>query len=353
MIALYCPCSAVRFCTRTGIYFHMHPGRLSVVLCAIAVAGWAETPASVGGPVTGFIFDSQARAIRPMLGIPGAAYLGSALVSRVDAAAVAPDGFSAFAVQAGRLVLYTGLRSAVLKAVAIDGVIPGVNQFAWTSDGGAAAVYASNSGQAQILTNLAESPAAGAPIDLSGIAGAVTALAFDGQRLIIGAAAPGSGGIYVASAQSPVERIAPAAGPSAIALAGADLYFTDRQSQQIWQVQSYARMPAAVLFANDSGVSSPAGLQLSTDGKRLYVANAGSRKLAVYDVASRTPVQSLDLAFTPTRLDRFGAASAFLLNGTGQGPVYVLSDGAAQKPAVYFVPAPTNAQPRKIRIRPI
>jgi DNA-binding beta-propeller fold protein YncE len=351
MIALYCPCSAVRFYGARGIYSHMYSGRLSLLLCALAAAGCAETPAGVSGPVTGFVFDSQAGAIRAMRGIPGAAYLGSPLVSRVDAASVSPDGSAALAAQAGRLMLYTGLRGAAPVSAAIQGAIAGADRFAWAPDGGAAAVYASKSGQAQILTGLAQSPAAGAPIDLSGIAGSVTALAFDGQRLIVAAASDGAGGIYTASAQSPAQRVASAASPSAIALAGADLYFADNQTQQIWQVRSYAGTPAAVLFSNDSAIATPAGLQLSADGKRLYVANAGSRKLAVYDVASRAAVASLDLAFTPTGLDRFGSASVFLLNGGGHGPLYVLNDSA--QPAVYFVPAPAKAQPRKIRIRPL
>src|ERR1017187_6829171 len=122
---------------------------------------------------------------------------------------------------------------------------------------------------------------------------------FDGQRLIVGVASNDYGGIYLASAASGIQRIAHAASPSAVDLSGSSLYFADNQAQQIWQVQSYAGTPAAVLFANDSGISSPAGLQVSADGQRLYAANAGSRTLSVYDITSRSPVQSLDLNFTP------------------------------------------------------
>ena len=172
-------------------------------------------------------------------------------------------------------------------------------------------------GQGQILTGLAQSPAAGASIDLSGLPGQVNALAFDGQNLILGVASGEAGGIYLASASAGVQRIAPGASPSAIALAGSSLYFADNQSQQVFQVQNYAGTPGAVVFASDSGISSPDGLQVSADGQRLFVANAASRKLDVYDIASRAPVQSLDLAFTPTGVERFGDASVFLLNGSG------------------------------------
>ena len=331
----------------------MHTSRLLVALGALAISAWAQPSAGVAGPVTGFVFDAQSGALRPMLGIPGAAYLGNAIASGLNAASVAPNGSAALAVQpGGKLVLYSGLRSASPVALAVSGAITGADHFAWTPNSGAAAVYSSHAGQAQILTALAPSPKAAAPIDLSALPGQVTALAFDGQRLIVAVASADSGGIYLATASSGIERIASAANPSAIALAGASLFFSDNQSQQIFQVERYAGTPAAVVFASDSGISSPAGLQVSADGQRLYVANAGSQKLAIYDVPSRTPVQSLSLAFTPTRLELFGDSSVFLLNGGGQGPLYVARDGAAGKAAVYFVPSPNKPRRLKAPIRP-
>jgi hypothetical protein len=326
---------------------------LALILCPFAIQVWAGSTATVGGPVTGFVFDAQLGAIRPMLGIPGAAYLGAAVASQLDSASVSPDGSAALAVQAGRLLLYTGLGTQAPAVAPVAGAIAGIDHFAWAAAGGAAAVFSSMAGQAQILTGLGQSPAAGAPIDLSAIPGQVASLAFDGQRILIGVASADSGGIYLAAAQSPVQRIAPAVSPSAIVLAGADLYFADNQSQQIWQVKTYATSPAAVLFANDSGIASPCGMQVSADGRRLYVANADNRKLAVYDIASRSLLQSLDLDFTPARLDRFGESSVYLLNDTGKGPLYVLSDAGAQPPAVFFVPAKSAPRPRKVRIRPL
>jgi len=325
--------------------------KLVLIFCVFAIAAWAQSTASVGGPVTGFIYDGQTTAIRPMLGIPGAAYLGAPATARVDAASIAPDGTAALAMQSGRLLLYTGLGSKPV-AVAVSGAIA-ADHFAWSGDSSAAALYSSKSKQAQVLTGLAHTPAAGAPIDLSSLAGPVTALAFDGTRVILGVQAATASGIYIVDADTAPQRIAPAANPSAIALAGADLYFADGQSQQIWHVKSYATSPAPVLFANDSSIASPAGLQLSADGARLYAANAGNQKLTIYEIATRLPAQTIDLSFTPTRLDRFGSASVLLLNDTGQGPLYVLNDNGSAKPVVYFVPAPTPKPRPGIRIKPV
>lgn len=342
----------MRICDRDGVYLHMHSGRLVMAIGALAATGWAQPSAGVAGPVTGFIFDEQLGAVRPMLGIPGAAYLGKAVATGLTAASVAPDGSAALVLQPdGTLGLYGGLRTATPVALTVAGGIAGVDHFAWAGNAASAAVYASRSGQGQILTGLAQSPAAGASIDLSGLPGQVNALAFDGQNLILGVASGEAGGIYLASASAGVQRIAPGASPSAIALAGSSLYFADNQSQQVFQVQNYAGTPGAVVFASDSGISSPAGLQVSADGQRLFVANAASRKLDVYDIASRAPVQSLDLAFTPTGVERFGDASVFLLNGSGPGPLYVVRDGGAGKAAVYFVPAPGKRRSLKTPIR--
>jgi hypothetical protein len=330
----------------------MHRCSLLVALSALAVCGWAQPSAGVAGPVTGFIFSPSGN-IRPMLGIPGAAYLGGAVATGVEAASVAPDGSAALAVQQGtHLVLYNSLRT-IPVALGVKGAIAGPDHFAWTPDSSAAAVYSSAAAQGQVLTSLAPSPAAAAPIDLTSLPGQVTVLAFDGQHLILGVASAASGGIYMASQAAGIQRIATATNPAAIALAGSSLYFADSQTQQIFQVANYAGTPAAMVFANDSSIDSPVGLQVSADGQRLYAANARSQKLVVYDVASRAPIQSLDLQFTPTRLDLFGDPSVFLMNGNGQGPLYVVRDGGPAKAAVFFVPAPPKHAPLKTPIRPM
>jgi hypothetical protein len=169
----------------------MHTSRFLIAFGALAISGWAQPSAGVAGPVTGFIFDAQSGAVRPMLGIPGAAYLGNGVAIGLDAASVAPDGSAALAVErGGKLMLYTGLRNAHPAALAVAGAIPSPDRFVWAADGSAAAVYSSRAGQAQILTGLAQSPVAAAPINLSSLPGQVTALAFDGLRLIVAVASP-------------------------------------------------------------------------------------------------------------------------------------------------------------------
>src|ERR1039457_7353995 len=66
-----------------------------LMICASSIAICADNNAAVRGPVTGYIFDAQAHAIRPMMGIPNrGAHLGA--VSRPRDEALPGQGPPAF-----------------------------------------------------------------------------------------------------------------------------------------------------------------------------------------------------------------------------------------------------------------
>jgi hypothetical protein len=256
--------------------------------------------------------------------------------------------------RAGRLELHSGLKGVRGPVAVLDGAMGDIPLVAWTADARAAAVYAAQRAQIQIVTGVSQAPSAGVAIDVSGLPGRISALAFDGLKVLIAVASADAGGIYAVSAGAVPQRLASSPNPSAMVVVGPDVYFADGQTQQIWQVQSYAAQPAAVLFNADSSVlSTPVGMEISPDGKRLYIADSGTRKLAVYDTGTRALVRSLDLSFTPTMLNRLDR-SALVLDTAGQddGPLHVLSDGGSDEAAVYFVPIPHQAAIRHNRHRP-
>ena len=310
--------------------------RYALLLC-LATAGLAQDRAAVGGPVSGIVFDQNAQALRPVLGIPGAAYLAAPLVSGIDAAAVSPDGSSALAVVDGRLSLIAGLKNLAPAIAPIEGALSAVDRFAWSPDGATAAVYSSRDNRFQVLSDLRKTPAAGPAIDAA-IEGTVTALAVDrAGEVLAGAASGDAGGVYLLGPDGP-RLILKAGTPVALVFANGerDLYVADRTGQRIWSVQGFAGAAAAVVFAD--GVSSPVGLQLSADGKRIFVASAETRALSVLDTASGASLGSLELDCAPTGLRAFGS-DVWLLNSDrgSEEPLYVI-DGAGE-PAAWFVPA--------------
>lgn len=303
---------------------------LSLLLCLAPVAAVAQEAARLSGPVSGIIFDSKLHALRPMVGVPGASYLGDALLTGLDAASVSPAGDRALAAAEGRLLLVTGLRDAAVQSVVLDGAIDAVDNIAWSSDGAFAAVYSSAGASAQVVRDAARNAAAGTAID---VPFAVSALAVGADGEIVAAAA---GGVYLLAPGAAPRLLAPMAGAAALAVRGTSLYAADAAAGQLWLIEHFATSPAASVFAD--GLESPVGVALSADGKRILVASSQAKTVRVFDAASRAAVRQVDLDVTPTRLAGFGGRDVWLLNAAdGTDPLFVATGG--DEPAAWFVPA--------------
>ena len=104
-------------------------------------------------------------------------------------------------------------------------------------------------------------------------------------------------------------------------------------------VRGYAADATPMLFAGErAGVSSPVGIRVSSDGRRLLIANSGNRGIDALDISTRMTLGHIDVDFAPSRMEALGSGSLSLLNfGGPDGPLYMLDGGGDL--AVYFVPA--------------
>lgn len=278
----------------------------------------------VGGPTPGYVFDNFAREVRPMRGAVGSAYLGNALLKDADAASVSGDGTMAIASRFGSIELVSGFDSSAPVTVALTQE-PGEALFAWS--GHDVAVVFAGTRKARIWRN-ADTKSDAAAIDLSGIDGAITGAALDGERLVI----ESKGGLYLALGGE-VSRIAEVTDPGAMLIAGADLYVASRGTNQVLRIHDYAGQATTEIFAE---AASPVGLRISR--QRLLVASAETRSVDAFDTTTKERIGSVELDFVPTRLQALGAgALALLNNGAPDEPLYVLDSGDSLQ--VYFVPA--------------
>jgi hypothetical protein len=284
----------------------------------------------LSGPVSGILFDAKAHALRPMLGVPGASYLGGALVSGIDAAAVSPDGVRALAVADGRLLLVTGFGDGAPQTALLDGAIAAVDRIAWSPDGAFAAVSSSSGASAQLIRDAARNAATGPAIDVP-FALSALAVGTDGEVL-----AGGDAGVYLLAAGSAPRQLAAMDRASALAVRGSSVYAAAAGSGQVWLIENYATSPAASIFAG--GVDSPVGMALAADGKRLFVASSEGRMVRVLDTATHATLRQVELDIAPTQLSAFGGRDVWLLNAAdGADPLYVATGG--DEPAAWFVPA--------------
>ena len=290
---------------------------LTLTLCAHA--------ADLSGPVSGAIFHGGSRSIRPILGVPGSAYLGGAIASGLDLAAVSPNHQLAIAIRDGSGVLLTGLDGAAAAEIQLD-AISGVDKIFWSGDSTAAGLYSSGSGAVQTWRN-------GELRNAGSISGNVLALAVDGAGRVY--AGVDGDGVYVLMEGSPARLLTSALRPSAIVLSKNDLFFADRSRGEILRIQNYAEAAGAAVFV--SGVAEPSGLALSANESTLLVASAQAKTVTAYRADTGVAAFEVSLDFEPSGLSRI-SDSVFGLNEGSEGtPLQVFSN--TDTPGAYFVPA--------------
>jgi hypothetical protein len=308
-------------------------------LLAAPITPAAAQSVGVQGPVAGPVFISQT--VRPLLGAPGAATAGPALMTGVQWASIAPGGNWGLITQRGRSARVYTLSGAAPSQVATDGLIDGIDDVVWSRDGSYALAYSSQSAQMQRLQFSGSAASADAPLSLSSF-GAVTTLAINpsGSQMAFGAS---GGGLYLVQAgQSPI-RLSAMAQPAAAAFdgTGAILYAIDLATLRILEFNSgsgpidFASLPESGAGAE---APNPIGLAVSGDSRYLLFADAASSSICVYDRTSQDLVNTIPLDFTPSRLEALSATPAFLLNGDRSNEWLMILD-AATSPRVYFVPA--------------
>jgi DNA-binding beta-propeller fold protein YncE len=325
---------------------------ISFVLLTAVLAGKAAGAAQAGiqGPVLGFVFDSAMGAIRPINGILGSSMLGQPLdlPFPVAAAVFSPRGDFALTVSASSDQTARVLRNlgGTNDSNSIDGAISGADGVFLNADASAGILLSSGAQMLQVVRGLPESPVAGVPVDLSSISGTISAVAIDqaGANVLIAVTADHGALYLVAAEQVRPARIADLGSPTALALLDGDqdVIVADGAVNELTLIRNFAGAPEAFHLAGErDGVAGPAGLRMSADGRKLYVADHASRTLDIWNFDSQSVEASYPLDVSPTRLTALQGSSTFLLNDVGDHPLLLLD---AINPAVYFVPAAKNQQ---------
>ena len=296
------------------------------ILIALLTAAPLAAQTRLAGPVSGVVFDAKAKSLRPMLGVPGASYLGNAVATGLDIAAVSPDGKLALGVGADGLsmIVLDGGFAAARQAIAKD--LTSADLIAWSRDSKTAAIYSEAADSITFINENREVATARAE-------GTVTVLAVSGDEAAIAV----GGELSVVSARG--RRLVTRLGSiSAIAIAGADLYLADREAEQVFAIRGYRDQGAPELLASAGrGVADPVALAVSANGKSLWIAGGMSKSLYRVDAAAGSVDATLPLDFEPSRLEAMGGM--FLLNARfAAGDSFELLAGG-DNPAVYFVPA--------------
>jgi hypothetical protein len=199
------------------------------------------------GPASGYVFDSVQQSIRPILGVPGASWLGvpsgSPSGQQWDSVSVAPNGKRGLGISGLSINLIPDL-SQPAGFTSIAETSGPVSRIMWSADSTTAAIWAPTTGQLQRITSLDSTPVVHASIDLTVLSGVLSGwnLSPDGN--------------YVALS-----------GP---ALGRASVFLCDQDAA-----------PAPIGYLSD-----PGAVAFSADSKSLFVVNGAKHQIAILDLSS-------------------------------------------------------------------
>ncbi len=318
---------------------------LRTVLFAASFVPALHQPAApqeiVRGPSLGLVHDRTRLAVRPILGVPGAAVLGDPidLGFEVATAAIASDG-----------------SYALLRAVDA----PDIRILRWTPDGpfveplwgafeqaesiflsaraSSAAIYSKETRRLQLIRGLPNEPAVDREIDLSISKGDLTALAVsdDARTVFAGLADGGSGNVWHFPADGDAKPVLSVGRASSISFLPntVEVLIADEQSQTVYLLNE--ENGSRVVAAESDSIPAPVGAESSPDGKLLFIAASANGRVLVLNVEDGSRWE-LTCACTPKALARTAAASVFRLNDVSEQPVWLL-DASSSEPRLVFVP---------------
>jgi len=294
--------------------------RKSIPCIALALAGVAAAQQShLSGPNSGRIFDPVTRSIRWIVGVPGAAYLGSAAESDLDAGSVSPDGRFTLASRNGEISLIRA------EGVADLGSAGKIEEFAWSADGKSAAIRGAS---VRLYRNLDSETRM---IELAAPASGIRAIAVEpGADAVLAIAGDGLYRLTAAGAR----LVATVEEPSALAVAMGTAYVASRSRNEILRVANYR--DSADISLITSSIDDPAALATSADGEILLIAARAGRSISILRSATGEVTGKVDLDFEPTRIAPAGDG-LFQLNSrsSAEEPVYVFDP---RQRSVFFIP---------------
>ncbi len=315
-------------------------------------SAWAQ---SVSGPVMGFVLEGSA-GVRPLRGLPGAATMGPSLLRAAGYTQVVFAQPRAYALavtrMGGQVVLLRNLMQQSLASAL--GIPEGVARIATSPSGDAAAFYYADSRRVQVVNGLPDSPNSVWNDEAPELPGGLTALAVSDNGAAVLAA--GSGQVVLLTPDVGVRYLYTAAGSPSMAflMNSQDAVIADGALNRVMLVRD-PKGEVQISLAGDAAqhVSRPIAVSVSTDNRRIFVANAEPAGVAVLSLAGEDAV-AMPCDCTPTGLERLADSSTFRLNNTGAGPIWLV-DGASSPPRLVFVPyqappVPTVA-PRPLPVR--
>lgn len=313
---------------------------LSVCLFVIVFANQSWAEASLQAPLTGLFFDGKA--VRPILGIPGATTVGEAIDLGFEPAAArfaypGQDFGIAIDAQAEKVILLRGVRSGQLTTSVIGKAAGG--ELFLNSSGNAAVVVSSLNRSFQVIAGLPDNPVFSPVISFETVGRKLTAIDIDvsGQHILAGFSDGASGEVDLMDWTGARSFLSSANLPSAVAYVngGQDAAIADAGSNQVTLIRQVQGSPEQIVVASGVDLMQPVALKVFHGG-HLLIASAGSKTVTDVDLAQLWIAGVYPVPCVPTQLNALNDPNVFLLNEPGSDPAYLFL--MSPTPTTVFIP---------------
>jgi hypothetical protein len=275
--------------------------------------------ADIGTPRLGYVWDSAAQSVRPVEGIPGAAFLGQALDlgGQLTRAVICRNLGYILAISSRERtasVLQIGAGSVTSRV--IEGARQPVDRMVLSPSGTSALLYDAREQTLQIVTGLPGTPVVTRSITVP----AAEAMSVSDDGLLVLLALGESLDPAFLSGSSEMPSSIPISGPvSAMALRPHSHDALIATAGSITWVPSLDTDPSYEVVDGDP--NTPAALSFSDDGSRFFAAYTDGRVRVRSLVSGAASVSACPCV--PDRLQPLHGDSLFALNQPGQGPLFI------------------------------
>ncbi len=326
-------------------------------------AGPQQMSGSVSPPVLGFVPDGSSN-LRPLIGVAGAAFVGPAVdlgFEFLQTAVASGQGYVLAIAGDAKRAVWLQVRGDGMAAHSLDmrecgemdemsGVvwerkrtrcdrqtIEGIDRIALSSTGSAAALLQGSTGRIYIFTGLSQSPVFARVIDTGGRDSvSVFAVTDDAQRVAFALSDGERGSLFLSAGHELPRPIGSLPHPSSIQfLRGSEAAIVADDMED--RIYSLSNGQLYALATAENGIAGPVALAVSTNNRRVFVANGRSGSVTILDVAGAAPV-TVECHCSPKGLYPTSTDSVFRLTEFSGGPV-VLFDASVEPSRMTFAPA--------------
>lgn len=325
---------------------------------------------SVGPPSLGIIFNSAAGAIQRISGVPGAAYLGTPLLTDLTSASISPNGKSAVISRGSHVALVDGLdltvaaatrdtstagrgglssttaeaamRMHAIRAAPREAVLDGITApylAAWSDTSEYLAVLSATqvimfkhgpAGFALVSSVASELPA-GIPKS--------AALSLSPDVLYVAIESQDGGGIYSVNCSDGTARLLVGLSkPGSMLLLRGEIWAVDELGSTVVRIRADGNGIARPLALDGASANAIAGLAASSDGASIFLFARTVNKAWIYDAAQDQIAAEVPLDFASASVQRAGGSPLVLITDRGSS---LLSAVDPDQRTAFFIPAPS------------